>query len=251
MLRLAVVTKGKYARKRERALQKRAATENGQAKDAHPMRRSALREDNPPSSNGTMGWLKVGSVIWGAIGFLAGVLLGPVIQQEVFGLLPASKTDAFLRAEIVTEPGKPNCHFYMFSLFNFGSVDYMQTKLQFPDPITSLRVGLTPETVLSDDQRDHNLQWSKGWDSQNRCVVSTDSLNASSDVQASINGHVIEVQTSNLPDPTHIIGLIATTSDLEPSRSKLWMEGVYEYSKFGQTIRKKLPIEKNIMPGAD
>lgn len=78
-----------------------------------------------------------------------------------------------------------------------------------------------------------------------------DTLTASSDVHVLANGHILEIQSSRLPDPTHIVGLIATTTDIEPMRSKLWTEGEYEYSKFGQTIRKKLPIAHYIMKGAE
>lgn len=158
------------------------------------------------------------------IGFVIGVILGPVIQQKFFTWLPGSRTQSSLRAEIVTKPDEPNCHFYLLRFINFDSIDYMHTKIQFPDPITSFKVGVSSETVLNDDQRQGGLQWGKGWDDQHKCVVEGDTLGANPNIQFSANGHMIEIQTSKLPDPTHVFGLIATTSDLEPTRSKLWTE---------------------------
>src|SRR6202020_640078 len=38
------------------------------------------------------------------IGFVIGVILGPVIQQKFFTWLPGSRTQSSLRAEIVTKP---------------------------------------------------------------------------------------------------------------------------------------------------
>lgn len=249
------MTKGKYKLKKLRASQ-----QSGSSTQPVPGKYSTENDKGamPKTTDGRLDWKSradkvqvwLRSALWGLLCYVIGVISGPLIQQRFLALLPGPKTDVFLRAEIMTQAGKPNCHFYMFSLYNFQSIDYLHAKVQFPDPITAFKIGITSETVVNDDDRQRGLQWGKGWDPQDKCAIMGDSLSPIPGIQSSANGHIIELQTSKLPDPTHIVGLIATTADLDSVRSTLWTEGEFEYPKFGQTIRKKLPIQLYIPPGA-
>jgi hypothetical protein len=252
MLRFQVVTKGKYSKKKLRVTKRDGPQPSDhEAVKQHrvAVHKSSFNPRDDPAGKVTL--LKVRSALWGLLCFVAGVLVGPVIQQSFFVSLPDSRTQSTLRAEIVRSPGEPDCHFYRVIFTNFEPIDYLHAKVQFPDPITSFKVGVPAETVLSDAQRAGTLNWGKGRDAQHKCFVQSDELSSNPNVQSSINGHMIEIQTSKLPDPTSVFALIATTSGIEPTRAKLWTEGEYEYSKFGLSIRKKLPIKIRTMTGAD
>lgn len=262
MLRFADVAKGKYKRKRLLALQRSEPASLARSREDE-QKQADLKQTlmttrnqgtnspkvNPIKSKGI--WNSARSGVQGVIIFALGVILGPVIQQVFFTWLPGSRVQSTLRVEKMADAGQPDCHFYRVTFTNFSSIDYLHAKIQFPDPITSFKVGIPPETVLSDAHREGNLMWGKGRNAEHSCIVETDGLSANTNVQSSINGHGIEIQTSKLSDPTHVIGLIATTKSDMDSRTKLWTEGDYEYSKFGLNIRKKLSITPRYMDGAD
>ncbi len=196
---------------------------------------------------------KVPKMLVGRLGavllFLIGVITGPVIQQKVFAFLPGPKVDASLRVERVTVPGELGCNYYLFTFRNLATIDYMYAKLQLPNPVTSSNIGSFSETVQDNDDRTGNLLWEKGWDSHGKCVVSSNSLTTNQDIQSTASGTMIKIQsTSKLPIGTPIVGMIATTDDLQSTaHPKLWTEGAYEFSEFGQTIRKNLGIQIHVI----
>lgn len=194
--------------------------------------------------------------IKGVVLFLLGLVVGPIIQQGLMASMPGPGVSAGLRIEHPANLNKGACSFYLFHFTNFAPINSVYVELQFPDPVTSVKIGDYTVIGRVGDESQGGLLWGKGRDSKGRCAVLGTSLAADPDVQYALDGNTLRIHSSSeLPFGAKLVSQVATTygknfqpppgeSEVLPShRLRLLAHGVYEYSEFGEIVRKNLAIK--------
>jgi hypothetical protein len=175
--------------------------------------------------------------------FVLGVLLSPFILQWFFGFLPGPDVN-FLIYGLRQNRGDANiCIYYPFQFATDSPIEYVIFKIQISDKINDHTVGLTTNFDLSDPRKLSFAVLQGGKTKDGICEIKGKRLEGQGVVQAHAERNTITVVLSKIPPKTIIGGMIASNSGVSGINPAppFFVEGTYEYTKFGQTIRKPIP----------
>jgi hypothetical protein len=191
--------------------------------------------------------------------FILGTLFGLYVVQWFVAILPGPSVKVTLQGL----RGNCDCIYYTFSLTTNDPIEYAYLKIQFPSQINNYDVGLPQEAIIPSEGRMSMQPWEGGkveipgegrmsaqvWEAgknaKGECQIIRSGVEINTNVQASAAGNMMAIHASKLAPMTTIMGMVATTdqkSSVKPT-PKIYIEGAYEYIKFGQSVRKPLQVK--------
>ena len=170
--------------------------------------------------------------------FLLGILASLFIAHKFVGWLPGPHVDVYV------EGGRDKtsrCTAYSIMLSNDEPVDFAYFRIQFPANITDYKAG-RPYEELSDNRAAMEVE-ETGRSREGKCIVLQTSAVSTEGVTAYVNGNVITLNESKLPQFSHATVAIMTDAyDAKQTRTWQYAEGTYEYTAFGQVVKKSVNL---------
>ena len=172
--------------------------------------------------------------------FFVGALVGSWIWPNFVFILPGPKIDVVYRGLRATEGNAVGCTLYDIVLTTDDPLEYVYLKIQFPNQIEDYKAGLPID--VKDPKGDWSLHmWVVGKDDSGKFTLSGQDNLQTGGVQSSGVGNIIAISASKLPRESTIVGAVIVPN-LTKHNAKMYTEGAYEYTKWGQIVRKVLPF---------
>jgi len=200
-------------------------------------RQQVLRdEERQQAERGAPGRSRLKATIRGTVIFVLGALASPFIVQELAELVPGPKVGVAVNGVRSKEDG---CISHLIIVSNDEPVDFLYLKIQFFSTITDYKVGIPFQSL--DSFREGRAVDETGKSANGKCVVIQTTEVESSDVTASANRNIVTIRDSKVARKSPVIGIVVTAADDPRQQNAIqYAEGEYEYTKFGQLVRKPL-----------